>query len=66
MSMQSPRDKYGFKTLSVGETKTVPDVRPKHAQMMAATYCRRYPEMVHKDFTWKPLPGGGVEIRRVR
>ena len=59
------RDKYGFKSLQVGEFRFVTGVCKKHAQMMAATYCRRYPEMVHRDFVWTNV-NGGVKIERVR
>jgi hypothetical protein len=58
-------DKYGFKTLKVGEFKYVTGVKPKHAQMMAAAYVKRYPLMVHRDFIWLPVEGG-VKIERVR
>ena len=59
------RDKYGFKSMRVGQSRFVPGVKKKHAQMMAATYVRRYPHMVHRNFVWCDVPGG-VEVKRVR
>ena len=63
--MWNPRDKYGFKSLATGESKIVPGATPEHAQMMCATYVRRYPYMVHKDFVWSAVPGG-VKVKRTR
>ena len=63
--MMNKRDKYGFKFLKVGEVKYVTGVKRKHAQMMAATYVRRYPLMVHKDFLWTDV-NGGIKVERVR
>ena len=62
---QTSRDKYGFKSLKVGEFRFVTGVNKKHAQMTAATYCRRYPEMVHRYFVWTNV-NGGVRVERVR
>jgi len=61
----TPRDKYGFKFLPVGGIKYVTGASKKHAQMMAATYVRRYPWMIHRDFVWTAVEGG-VKIERVR
>lgn len=60
-----PRDKYGFKTLLVGEEKMLFGVKPMHAQMTYYRYCERYPDMVHRDFEWEAIKGG-VVVRRTR
>lgn len=61
----SSRDKYGFKELKVGESKTVEGVTMKQAQVMESTYSRRYEWMMHREFV-RTITDGGVKIERVR
>lgn len=61
----SPRDKYGFKSLAVGESKTVQGATKKQAQSAASMYANRHECMVHRDFVWSAV-AGGVEVKRIR
>ena len=61
----SSRDKYGFKHLELGESKTVLGVTMKKAQVMESTYSRRYEWMCHREFV-RTAVSGGVKIERVR
>lgn len=61
----SSRDKYGFKDLKPGESKTVFGVTMKKAQVMESTYSRRYEWMCHREFV-RTAVNGGVKIERVR
>lgn len=61
----SSRDKYGFKDLKPGESKTVEGVTMKMAQVMESTYSRRYEWMCHREFV-RTVVNGGVKIERVR
>ena len=59
------RDKYGFKSLQVGETRMVFGVCRKHAQMTCAKYVARHAYMIHRDFVWRDMIGG-IVVERVR
>ena len=61
----SSRDKYGFKDLKPGESKTVFGVTMKKAQVMESTYSRRYEWMCHREFV-RTAVNGGVKTERVR
>ena len=63
--MKYSRDKYGFKSLQVGETRMVFGVRRKHAQMTCAKCVVRHAYMIHRDFVWRDILGG-IEVERVR
>tara|TARA_R110000868_G_scaffold381744_1_gene648153 strand:+ start:891 stop:1115 length:225 start_codon:yes stop_codon:yes gene_type:complete len=58
-------DKYGFKTLAVGDQKIVMGVAPKHAQMMYYRYCVRKPELIDREFEWVGIYCG-VIVRRIK
>jgi len=64
-AVRSSRDKYGFKSLQVGETQMVFGVRRKHAQMTCAKYVVRHPYLIHRDFVWRDMIGG-IVVERVR
>lgn len=62
--MKKYRDKYGFKSLLVGEWQIVWDVEPKHAQMTFAQYKKRYPHLAFRQFLWWKVLGG-TKVERV-
>jgi hypothetical protein len=65
MMEMSSRDKYGFKSLAVGESRFVAGATVKTARIVCGAYVRRHPEMIHKDFVWRSADGG-VVVERTR
>ena len=58
-------DKYGFKTIVVGESKFIPGGKRYQARQMETRYVLRYPEMIHKDFILTQT-ADGLLVERVR